>query len=125
MERLETTRAGGATLATILSRSGASYADLPEKRTDLDPDVVRQVEISCAYAGYIRREQVRIQAMERQELVRIRSDLDFNAIPSLRIEARQKLSRVRPETLGQASRIPGISPADIALLSVWVKRMKG
>lgn len=125
MARLDSEQKDGASLATALRRAGVDYADLPGARHDLDPEVIRQVEISARYAGYIRREQERIRAAERQERVRVRPETDYEAIPSLRIEARQKLSRIRPETLGQASRIPGISPADIALLSVWVKRMKG
>ena len=86
--------------------------------------MVKQIEITCKYAGYIKREQERIQTAQRQERVRLNSEMDYDTIPSLRTEARQKLSLVRPETLGQASRIPGISPADIALLSVWVKKLK-
>ena len=123
IQRLEKERVQGVPLATALRRADVGYCDLPGARADLDPEVVRQVEIAAKYAGYISREQARIEAADRQEKIRLRTDMDYDSIPSLRIEARQKLGRIRPETLGQASRIPGISPADVALLSVWVKRL--
>lgn len=125
MERMESERMHGAPKAAALRKAGVSYGDLPGARDDLDPEVIRQVEITARYAGYIRREQERVRAADKQEKVRLSHTLDYDEIHSLRIEARQKLARIRPETLGQAARIPGISPADISLLSVWAKRSSG
>jgi tRNA uridine 5-carboxymethylaminomethyl modification enzyme len=96
--------------------------DLPGARAGLDPDLVRQVEIRVQYHGYIQRERQKIAQAERLEQVRIPPAIDYAAIRSLRTEAAQKLARIRPETLGQAARISGVNPADVAILSVWVKR---
>jgi tRNA uridine 5-carboxymethylaminomethyl modification enzyme len=83
------------------------------------------VETDLKYEGYLRREQDQIEKQQRQESQRIPAGLDYDAIPSMRLEARQKLRDYAPETLGQASRISGITPADIAVLSVWMKKKEG
>jgi tRNA uridine 5-carboxymethylaminomethyl modification enzyme len=80
------------------------------------------VETDLKYEGYIRREQERIAKTARQEGEPIPVWVDYAAISGLRVEATQKLARIRPETLGQAARISGVTPADIALLSVWIAR---
>jgi tRNA uridine 5-carboxymethylaminomethyl modification enzyme len=81
------------------------------------------VETDLKYEGYLRREEEQIERQRRQEQERIPRGLDYAAIPSLRLEARQKLRDYAPETLGQASRISGITPADLSVLSVWMKRI--
>ena len=83
------------------------------------------VETDLKYEGYLRREQDQIEKQKRQETQRIPDGLDYDAIPSMRLEARQKLRDYAPETLGQASRISGITPADISVLSVWMKKKEG
>jgi tRNA uridine 5-carboxymethylaminomethyl modification enzyme len=80
------------------------------------------VETDLKYEGYLRREEEQIKKQQRQESQRIPGDLDYDTIPSMRLEAHQKLREYKPETLGQASRISGITPADISVLSVWIKK---
>ena len=120
--RLQTTRYGAQTLAQILSRPEMRYRDLPAARPDLDPEVIHQVEVEIKYAGYIERQKAEVLRFKSLEDKGIPEDFDYSSIPSLRLEARQKLSTIRPRTLGQAARISGVSPADVAILAVWLKR---
>lgn len=122
IRRLETTFHSGASLAQILKRPGITYTDLPTRRNDLDPVVTEQIEVSLKYQGYIVREQAAIARSLRLEADLIPKEIDYHSIQALRKEARQKLTLIRPETLGQASRISGVNPADIAILQVWIKR---
>ncbi|MBL7076148.1 MAG: tRNA uridine-5-carboxymethylaminomethyl(34) synthesis enzyme MnmG [Kiritimatiellae bacterium] len=121
-KRLQETRLNGETLLHALRQPGVSYADLNGRREDLDPVVTEQVEIWARYAGYIDRELREVAKRRDMEERRIPPDLDYRAIDPLRLEAREKLDRIRPETLGQALRIPGITPADISVLMVIVGR---
>ena len=115
----------GLRLADLLRRPRITYADLapfdPE-RPALSPEVVEQVEISVKYAGYIARQSRQIEEMRRLEGRPLPPELDYHALEGLRIEARQKLSEIRPLSLGQASRISGVSPADVAALMIWLER---
>jgi tRNA uridine 5-carboxymethylaminomethyl modification enzyme len=120
--RLKSTRSGGMTLAQILKRSEVNYQDLPESNPALSSDVIEQVEIEIKYAGYIDRQQVEIEKFKTLEDKQIPDWLDYQAIPSLRTEARQKLTKIRPATVGQAARISGVSPSDISIVMVWLKR---
>jgi tRNA uridine 5-carboxymethylaminomethyl modification enzyme len=79
-------------------------------------------ETDLKYEGYLRREQDQIELQRRQEEYLIPSGIDYETIPSLRLEARQKLRDYAPDTLGQASRISGITPADLSVLSVWIRK---
>jgi len=121
VRRLEKTFHDGASLAQTLRRPGNNYAGLPGEKPDLPEEVVEQVEISVKYEGYIKREQGRIQSFQTLEKVRIPKGFDYDAITALRFESREKLKKILPETLGQASRISGVNPADISILSVWLK----
>jgi tRNA uridine 5-carboxymethylaminomethyl modification enzyme len=112
-------------LAKILSRPGLSYKDLPGRNNFLSDDVIRQIEIAVKYAGYIERQEAEIKKSKNLEEKHIPGDFDFSTVPSLRLEARQKLTKIRPATIGQASRISGVSPADISILMVWLKRSAG
>lgn len=112
----------GRTLDIHLCRPGISYADLPGARTDIPEEAVAQIELAARYRGYLAREEANAERMRDLDRVRIPADLDYAAIPALRYESREKLLRVRPENLGQASRIPGVNPADIAILSVVIHR---
>jgi len=123
--RLESTRVGSETLAQLLRRPEVAYADLPERNPDLAPDYVQQVEIVIKYAGYISRQEDEIAKFRNLEDKQIPATFDFATVPSLRPEARIKLSEIRPATIGQASRISGVSPADISILLVWLKRAGG
>jgi tRNA uridine 5-carboxymethylaminomethyl modification enzyme len=88
----------------------------------LDPEVLEQAEINIKYEGYIEKEFELAEKMNRLENVHIFDDIDYSLIPSLSAEARQKLTQIRPATLGQASRISGISPADVSILMVYLGR---
>ena len=115
----------GASLLSLLKRPQLHYAELapfdPE-RPDLPADVTEQVEISVKYEGYIQRQQKQVEDFRKMESHKLPPDLDFNAIQGLRLEAREKLSAVRPLDLGQASRISGVSPADVTALMVYLER---
>ncbi len=121
LERLEKTQNGSVNLAQMIRRS-IRYNDLPSKNENLSDEVVQQIEISLKYAGYIDRQETEVQKFRGMEEKRIPGWVDYNSIPSLRTEARQKLNTIRPGTLGQASRISGVSPADISLVMIWIKR---
>lgn len=85
-------------------------------------EFIEQAEISVKYDGYIAKEQEQVQKMDKIENVRLKQDFDYMSLPSLSMEARQKLSKIKPETLGQASRISGVNPADISVLMVYLGR---
>ena len=114
---------GSVRLDTLLKRAGVGYTDLAAL-FDL-PDVGREageeIEVEALYGGYIKRQEAEIRRLRELECERIPAGVDFMGISNLRIEARQKLTAIRPETLGQASRISGVSPSDIAVLSVYLK----
>ncbi|MGV3773805.1 MAG: tRNA uridine-5-carboxymethylaminomethyl modification enzyme MnmG/GidA [Verrucomicrobiales bacterium] len=122
MVRLNSTRSGQNTLAQLLKRSEVTYADLPSRDESLSPEAIQQVEINLKYAGYINRQETDVAKFKTMEEKQIPAWLDYETVPSLRREARQKLSSIRPATLGQASRISGVSPADISLIMVAMKR---
>jgi len=113
----------GLPLAQWLKRPENTPDKLPgELLSRYRVDLWNLVETDLKYEGYLRREEEQIKKQQRQESQRIPSDLDHDTIPSMRLEARQKLRAYKPETLGQASRISGITPADISVLSVWIKK---
>ncbi|HET7626318.1 MAG TPA: tRNA uridine-5-carboxymethylaminomethyl(34) synthesis enzyme MnmG [Verrucomicrobiae bacterium] len=120
--RLETTRIGSETLAQILKRPEISYNKLPNKNEKLASEITDQVEIIIKYAGYIDRQELEIEKFKSLEEKAIPENFDYSIVPSLRSEARQKLGKIRPATLGQASRISGVSPADVSILTIWLKR---
>ena len=121
LNRLRAARSGKDTLEQLLRRPEQTYGDLPGRREDLAEDVIQQVEIAVKYAGYIERQEIDIERFKTLEDKQIPDSLDYAAVPSLRMEARQKLSRLRPVTVGQASRISGVSPSDISILLVHMK----
>jgi tRNA uridine 5-carboxymethylaminomethyl modification enzyme len=109
-------------LAKILSRPETAYADLPNRITSLPQEVIEQVEIAIKYAGYVERQELEIEKFKKLEDKQIPGAFDFSTVPGLRHEARQKLAKIRPATIGQAARISGVSPADIGILMVCLKR---
>ena len=114
----------GCALAALLRRPEIHYADLEPfdpNWPNLPADIAEQVEISVKYEGYIQRQQKQVEDFERMEQRLLPPELDFHAIQGLRLEAREKLSEVRPANLGQASRISGVSPADMAALMIWLE----
>ena len=124
MARLEQCYHEGSTLAQWLRRPSMTYPDLPDRR-DLETEVEAQVSIRMKYAGYIAREAVHAEKAVRHDRIAIPRDMDYHAIQALRYEAREKLSRIRPETLGQAARISGVNPVDVSILQIWLKQHTG
>lgn len=120
-ERLENLRDGSTTLAQTLRRPEVSYRDLPHQDTSLPDDVVREVEIMFKYHGYIDRQKHDVAKCNLLHEQSIPATIDYDNVVGLRNEARQKLASIRPETFGQASRISGISPADLSLLLIYVR----
>lgn len=118
-------------IAEVLIRNNVSLFDLIEiipslkkfvRKHNPSREVVEQVEIEVKYSGYIEREKATADKLQRLEEIRIPSDFDFMKVTSITIEARQKLARIQPATIGQASRIPGVSPADINVLLIYFGR---
>ena len=112
-------------MADLLMRPELNYellAEIDPERKELPTDVTEQVEIELKYSGYIERQQRQVEQFKKTESRRIPDNLDYDEVPSLRIEARQKLKKIRPENIGQASRISGVSPADISVLLVYLKQ---
>jgi tRNA uridine 5-carboxymethylaminomethyl modification enzyme len=122
ISRLEKTRIGTETLIQMLRRPETTYRDLPGTLPNLADEVIQQVEIAIKYAGYIDRQEVEVLKFKSLEDKQIPNSFDYDTVHSLRTEARQKLNKIRPATLGQASRISGVSPSDIGVLMVWLKR---
>jgi tRNA uridine 5-carboxymethylaminomethyl modification enzyme len=120
--RLYKTHYGSDSLGKILSRPEVSYHELPNRNETLTGEVVQQVEIAIKYAGYIERQELEVEKFKTLESKTIPDGFDFSIVPSLRLEARQKLTKIRPATIGQAARISGVSPADISILLVSLKR---
>ena len=112
-----------ARLADLLRRPQIGYADIAPFDTDrkpLPPQVTEEVEIQIKYAGYLARQEKQVEEFKREESRLLPEDIDYNAIAGLRLEARQKLSEIRPISVGQAGRISGVSPADIAVLLIYL-----
>ncbi len=120
--RLDKVRHKGDSLKQMLRRPDSTYAGLPGALMDLHPDVQRQVDILTKYEGYISREQRLAQKSQESEALLLPAGVDYHAFPALRYEAREKLNLVQPESLGQAARVSGVNPADIAVLSVLMQR---
>ncbi|ERL65895.1 tRNA uridine-5-carboxymethylaminomethyl(34) synthesis enzyme MnmG [Schleiferilactobacillus shenzhenensis] len=117
----------GILASDFLKRPEVSYADLAQFMPDhpaVDRRVVEQVTIQIKYAGYIAKEQQKIERLHRLEAKRIPARIDYNAINGIATEARQKLTKIQPETIAQAERISGVNPADIAILSVYIEQGK-
>ena len=118
----------GIRLEDLLKRPQITYATLKTLGVDdpeLDPLVREQVEVEVKYEGYVRRQLADIEEMRRLENRLLPSDVDFTAINGLRLEAQEKLQRIRPRSIGQASRISGVSPADVSVLIVWLASRGG
>ena len=113
----------GIRLSELLKRPQITYDDIKEidiTRPDLPRAVFEAVEIEFKYSGYIKRQKADISEMRRIENKLLPEDIDYSEIKGLRLEAREKLNKVRPVNIGQASRISGVSPADISVLLIWL-----
>lgn len=125
-EKLQLIRYQSVTIGQWIRRPENYVSALPDDiRRLAASDIWAQLETDLKYEGYIRRELDAVARHRRQEEQPVPLDLDYASIPGLRNESRQKLAQVRPATLGQASRISGVTPADVALLSVWIHRQRG
>ncbi len=122
LERLSKERVGPKTLEELLRRPNMSYDDLPTPDRSLSREVVEQVEIAVKYAGYISREELQIEKQKGREGRVIPPEFDYWALTTISYESREKLDRIRPTTIGQAGRVPGVNPSDLAILSVAVHR---
>ena len=118
----------GTTIAELIRRPELNYhvlAPIDKERPELPEDVCEQVEINIKYDGYIRRQMKQVEQFKKLEQKKIPEDIDYEDVGSLRIEARQKLESYRPISIGQASRISGVSPADISVLLVYMESRSG
>jgi len=127
-ERGTTAPASGVSLQSLLRRPELSYLDLAPfdpHRPALDRRVAEQVEIAVKYEGYIARQQRHVEAFVKSEGRELPADIDYETIHGLRLEARMRLNQVRPQNLGQASRVFGVSAADLTALMIWLEQGKG
>ena len=126
-ERGEHPVANSARLADLLRRPQVSYADLAPfdpDRPELPAAVTEEVQIQLKYAGYLARQEKQVESFKKEESRLLPPDMDYDAISGLRLEARQKLSQIRPVSIGQAGRISGVSPADIAVLLIYLEQKR-
>ena len=125
--RASTPVANSARLADLLRRPQVTYADIAPfdgNRPELPAAVTQEVEIQVKYAGYLARQEKQVAEFKKEESRLLPGDLDYNAIAGLRLEAREKLSEIRPMSIGQAGRVSGVSPADIAVLLIYLEQNK-
>ena len=119
---------GSARLADLIRRPQVSYEDIApfdRQRPELPKAVTEEVEIQLKYAGYLARQEKQVAEFKREEARKIPEDMDYRAIAGLRLEAQEKLSTIRPVSIGQAGRISGVSPADIGVLLIYLEQKKG
>ena len=120
--------ATGCKMSDLIRRPQILYSDLAEfdaERPDLPFEVAEQVELQIKYEGYIQKQLQQIEQMRKMESKKLPKDLDYNMIYGLRLEAAEKLNKIKPLSIGQASRISGVSPSDISMLAVWLMHEKG
>ena len=117
--------ANSARLADLLRRPQVSYGDIAPfdvNRPKLPASVTEEVEIQIKYAGYLARQEKQVEEFKKEEARRLPEDIDYRAIAGLRLEAQEKLAQIRPMSIGQAGRISGVSPADIAVLLIYLEQ---
>ena len=122
-----TTLKTATTLAELIRRPELDYdkiKPLDKERQPLNYDVIEQVNINIKYSGYISRQKKQVENFKKLEVKKIPENFDYDDVNSLRIEARQKLKQYQPVNIGQASRISGVSPADISVLLVYMEQMR-
>lgn len=118
----------GAKLADLIRRPQLGYdilAPFDPDRPELSPEIREQVELQIKYEGYISKQLAQINNIRRLENQKLPLNTDYSKVYGLRLEAAEKLNKVQPSSIGQASRISGVSPADISLLTVWLEHRKG
>ena len=115
----------GVSLASLLGRPEVTYknmASIDKNRPNLSDSIVEQVEIELRYEGYIERQRKQVEHFKKMETRKIPVNIDYDDVPSLRIEARQRLKEFRPLSIGQASRLSGVSPADVSVLLIYLEK---
>jgi tRNA uridine 5-carboxymethylaminomethyl modification enzyme len=115
----------GIRLAELIKRPQLDYDCLTpfdKTRPELPADIFEQVEIDLKYEGYIKRQQAKVDEMRRLEVKKLSEDIDYTEVTGLRMEAQEKLNKIKPANLGQASRISGVSPADISVLLIYLAK---
>ncbi|MDO9541991.1 MAG: FAD-dependent oxidoreductase [Kiritimatiellia bacterium] len=122
IKRLDSVFMDSVSLSQMLKNPKNNYEQITGCRPDLPDEVKKQIEIQLKYDGYIKRELEQIKKYSQVDAALIPAWIDYDTIKTLRFESRQKLQKIRPGTLGQASRIPGVNPSDIAIIDIWVKR---
>lgn len=124
IDRLNNTRIGSTPLSHLLRRPEVNYRDLPGFDKSLSQDVIDVIEVEIKYQGYIERQQTEVQKLKNIEGKQIPNSFNYDAILGLGNEARENLRNIRPLSLGQAARVPGVSPTDIGLIAIWLKRIE-
>ena len=117
----------GVKLADLLKRTEIKYEYLEEidkNMPDLTEEEKKEVEIQVKYEGYIKLEEAQVEKFKKLENKKLPKEIDYSKLSGLRIEARQKLNKIKPESVGQASRISGVSPADISVLLIYLEQLK-
>lgn len=117
----------GSKLSELLKRTEISYQDLApfdKEREKLNKEIIREVEIELKYEGYIKMQEAQVERFKKLEQKELREDIVYSNIQGLSLEARQKLDKFKPTSVGQASRISGVSPADISVLLIWLEQSK-
>ena len=117
----------GVHLIDLIKRPQLDYKSLESidtGRPQLDPNIFEQVEVEIKYEGYIAKQLKQVEQMRRLENRRLPEDFDYHTIKGLRLEAQEKLNKIKPLSIGQASRISGVSPADISVLLIWLAQNK-
>ena len=114
-------------MADLLKRTEIKYKDLKEidkNMPELSTEEAQEVEKQIKYEGYIKLEETQVQKFKKKKKRKLPHDLDYSTLKGLRLEARQKLNKIKPESVGQASRISGVSPADISVLLIYLEQVK-
>ena len=116
-------RLGGETLLQLMKRPEFRLADLPPAlRTEVSDEIWESLETDLKYEGYIRRHNEHLQSIQAAQGNKIPVEIDYASVPGLRNEARQKLAKIRPESIGQAGRISGVTPSDLGILTIWIRK---
>ena len=121
------TISNGVKIAELLRRTELTYEKLGEidiERSELPKEVVEEVEIQVKYEGYLKLQEAQVEKFKKLETKKLPEDIDYNELKGLRIEARQKLNKIKPTSVGQASRISGVSPADVSVLLIYLEQLK-
>ncbi len=122
LHRLRTNRSGSSTLAQLLRRPEITYETLPDRNDSLPKEIINAVEVEVKYEGYIERQNLEVKKLRNVENKQIPDKFNYESVLGLSNEARQNLQKVRPLSVGQAARVPGVTSTDLGLIAIWLKR---